>query len=371
MSQTSLSKEILAAEEANAYLTVSAAKPSSDVKLVNSTMDELEANYPTEEEFRSILASESKSEEAKKAILEDGELLDVNMTQKVVMLIATTMPALGVVVAIATAWQYGWMGWSYLAMVIGGWLLTGLGITVGFHRLLSHRSFETYRLVRAFWMVMGSLSIEGSPLTWAAVHRRHHARSDKHGDPHSPHLHGTGIWEAIKGFCHAQVGWLFTGYWSRKALTRYVPDLMQDKMLVAIDRFYVFFVLASLAIPAALGGLIEGTWWGVWMGFLWGGLVRVFVTHHVTWSINSICHIFGKMDYQAGDQSRNNLVCGVLALGEGWHNNHHAFPTSARHGLKWWQLDISWIVITGMRLTGLVWNIKLPSERLLRQKKLG
>ncbi len=299
-------------------------------------------------------------------------------TQKIVMTIAVVGPFLGVVAAAILLWQYGWMGWPYLAMVIGGWVLTSLGITIGFHRLLSHKSFDTYRGVRAFWMVMGALSVEGAPLIWCAVHRRHHGHSDQDGDPHSPHLCGTGFWAMCKGLWHSQVGWLFTGYWSKPEMERYIPDLIKDKWLTMIDRYYYVFVIASLLIPTMLGVVVEwawgdgsrSLWFGALLGFIWGGLVRIFWTHHMTWSINSICHVFGKREYHSDDYSTNNPLFAVLSMGEGWHNNHHAFPSSARHGLKWYQFDLSWIIIRTMKMLGLAWNIKLPSERALAARRI-
>ncbi len=301
----------------------------------------------------------------------DEELFPVASTgQKIAMLIAVTFPFLGVVVAAAITWQYGWTNWYYLAMVGIGWVLTSLGVTVGFHRLMAHKSFETFRWIRYGWMCIGAMAIEGAPLVWCAVHRRHHSCSDQSGDPHSPHLHDEGWKGALSGFWHSQVGWLFAGYWSKPDLKKYVPDLLKDRFLVKLDRHYYVWVIASLLLPTAIGYFIEG-WRGAMLGFLWGGLVRVFVTHHITWSINSICHIFGKRDFVSNDHSTNNVVCGVLAMGEGWHNNHHAFPSSARHGLKWWQFDLSWIVISTMKIFGLAWNIKLPTSRQMELKKLG
>ncbi|MDX1944992.1 MAG: fatty acid desaturase [Pirellulaceae bacterium] len=292
-------------------------------------------------------------------------------THKLTMAIAVVLPFVGCVVAIALAWRWGFMGWLYLGLLIGGWLATGLGITVGFHRLLTHRSFDTYRWVKLVWMTLGALSIEGSPLVWCAVHRRHHEFSDLPGDPHSPHLHGTGWWNSLRGLWYAQTGWLFTGYWSSPDLQRYVPDLLADKALVTVDRFYYLWVPLSLGIPTLIGGLATMTWQGALLGFLWGGLVRVFITHHITWSINSICHVFGRKEFASHDDSRNNWLCGLLGHGEGWHNTHHAFPTSARHGLAWWQFDTSWLIIRGMQLVGLAWNVRLPSESAIAAKRLA
>jgi stearoyl-CoA desaturase (delta-9 desaturase) len=284
---------------------------------------------------------------------------------------AVVLPFAGCIGAAALLWQWGFMGWLYVAMLVGGWLFTGLGITVGFHRLLTHRSFETYRPVKLFWMALGALSVEGSPLVWCAIHRRHHELSDLAGDPHSPHLHGSSLMGTLRGLWFAQAGWLFTGYWTSPELARYVPDLLTDPALVLVDRLYYLWVLVSLALPTLMGGVMTWSWRGALLGLLWGGLVRIFITHHITWSINSVCHVFGRHDYETGDESRNNWLCGILGLGEGWHNNHHAFPTSARHGLAWWQVDASWLMIRAMQLAGLAWNVHLPSERQMAAKLAG
>ncbi len=336
----------------------------------STTDNELDSNDHLRDE------SDSSSQDFETRVAEcqfenDAELKPPASTkQKIMMLTAVIMPFLGVIVAGALCWQYGWVPWYYLAMVIVGWVITSLGITVGFHRLMSHKSFETFRWIRATWMCLGAMSIEGAPLVWCAVHRRHHSRSDREGDPHSPHLHEGGLWGQIKGLWYSQVGWLFAGYWSKPNLKKYVPDLLTDKLLVVINRHYYILVLLSLILPTAIGYVLDGGW-GALLGFVWGGLVRVFWTHHVTWSINSICHVFGTRDYKSNDHSTNNFVCGVLAMGEGWHNNHHAFPSSARHGLKWWQFDMSWIVIRTMKMLGLAWNIKLPSDHAIRNKRIS
>lgn len=288
----------------------------------------------------------------------------------ITMALAVSVPFAGTMAAIALAWIYGMMDWIYLGMLLCGWLLTGLGITVGFHRLLAHRSFTTFRWLRAFWTILGACAVQGSPLVWCAIHRKHHELSDRPGDPHSPHLHGQHWWGIIKGFVHAHVGWLFHRYWLTVDLKRYVPDLLKDRLLVWVDRCYVVWMLLSISLPAGLGYLWSESWKGALLGGLWGGLVRVFLVHHITWSINSICHLFGTRDFRSADHSRNNLICGILGLGEGWHNNHHAFPSSARHGLKWWQLDISWLVILAMQRLGLAWDVRLPGERELMAKSL-
>jgi stearoyl-CoA desaturase (delta-9 desaturase) len=283
---------------------------------------------------------------------------------------AVVVPFLSVLLAIALLWRWGFMGWLYVGLLIGGWLITGSGITVGFHRLLTHRSFDTYRWMRLFWMSLGALAVEGSPLIWCAIHRRHHELSDRSGDPHSPHLHGDRPLEMLRGLWYAQTGWLFTGYWTQPELERYVPDLMAERSLVLVNRLYYLFVIASLAIPTLVGGLATWSWQGALLGLVWGGLVRIFVTHHITWSINSICHVFGRKEFEAHDESRNNWLCGLLGLGEGWHNTHHAFPTSARHGLAWWQFDLSWLIIRSMQAAGLAWSVRLPSPQAVKSKRL-
>ncbi len=289
----------------------------------------------------------------------------------VAMTMAVFVPLIGFVVAVITAWIHGWIGWLHFSLMISLMLLTGTGITVGYHRLLAHRSFETYEWVRAFWMVMGALAVQKSPVEWCSVHRWHHQMSDRPGDPHSPHMESDGSWGDLKGFWHSHAGWLFSGYFYADN-DRYVPDLLLDKTAMWIHRnYHVYWIPFSFALPALIAGAVTQSWYDAWLGFLWGGLVRVFVVHHITWSINSVCHIFGTQDYKVSDHSKNNFLFGVLGLGEGWHNNHHAFPRSARQGLEWWQFDLSWIIIRSMELTGLAWNVQLPSKRAMENKRLS
>jgi stearoyl-CoA desaturase (delta-9 desaturase) len=292
------------------------------------------------------------------------------LTQRIVMTITVVVPFLGLLTGIALAWQFGMINAWYLGMMLGGWVLTGLGITIGYHRMLTHRSFETVPLIHGFWTLMGALAIEGSPLVWVAVHRKHHQHSDLADDPHSPHNHDEGFVNWWRGFYHAHMGWLFSKAWSERTLQQYVPDLMPQRFTVLLDKYYLWVIVATLAIPTVVAGLVTMSWTGAMLGLIWGGLARMFLTHHVTWSINSICHLFGSRDFQSGDDSRNNLIFGILGHGEGWHNNHHAFPTSARHGLKWWQFDLSWIIIRCMELCGLAWNVKLPSAKAMQAKRM-
>jgi stearoyl-CoA desaturase (Delta-9 desaturase) len=306
----------------------------------------------------------------KKDLAECDDTPNSMLVQRIVMTITVVVPFLGLVAGIALAWQYGMMNGWYLGMMLGGWILTGLGITIGYHRMLTHRSFETTPLIHAFWTLMGALAIEGSPLVWVAVHRKHHQHSDLEDDPHSPHNHSGGYINWWKGFLHSHMGWLFGKVWSEKTLQQYVPDLMPQRFTVLVDKYYLWVIVATLAVPTAIAGLVTMSWTGAMLGLIWGGLARMFMTHHITWSINSICHLFGSRDFKSDDDSRNNLLFGILGHGEGWHNNHHAFPTSARHGLMWWQFDLSWIIIRSMELCGLAWNVKLPSAKAMQAKRM-
>jgi stearoyl-CoA desaturase (delta-9 desaturase) len=241
-------------------------------------------------------------------------------------------------------------------------------VTVGFHRHLTHRSFKAKKPVRASLAAMGSIAIEGPVISWVADHRKHHAFSDQEGDPHSPHVgHGHGWGAAIRGLFHAHVGWLFI-HTQRGKRDRYAPDLIADPTINFIDRTFLFWVFAGLALPFGLGWLIGGSLGTALTGLLWGGGVRMLVVHHVTYSINSLCHFFGRRDYRTDDESRNLAWLSLITFGESWHNNHHAFPTSARHGLRWWQVDPSWIVIRGLEKLGLVWDVVRVDERRQARK---
>jgi stearoyl-CoA desaturase (delta-9 desaturase) len=276
---------------------------------------------------------------------------------------ATVLPivCLGVV-----GWQL-WsslLGWSDIIVFAIMYVATGLGVTVGFHRLFTHRAFKTGKAVRATLAILGSAAIEGPVISWVADHRKHHAFSDQEGDPHSPHVdHGGGVKGALKGLLHAHVGWLFV-HTQRGLKTRYAPDLLADPVVNRISNTFLVWVLAGLAVPFVLGWLIGGTVAHGLTGLLWGGGVRMLVLHHATYSINSLCHFFGRQRFDTGDESRNLSWLSVFTFGEAWHNNHHAFPTSARHGLKPWQFDPSAWVIWGLEKTGLAWDVvRVSPER--------
>jgi len=246
-------------------------------------------------------------------------------------------------------------------------VLTSFGVTVGYHRLFTHRSFETSRPVMWMFAVFGSMAVEGPLFRWVATHRRHHQLSDVEGDPHSPHLREDTFTGMLYGLWHAHAGWLFQP--EIPGLARYIGDLRKDHMLRRISATFPMWVGLGLLIPTVLGGLLTQSWSGALIGFLWGGLARIFLVHHITWSINSVCHLWGGRPYETGDHSRNNVVFGVIGLGEGWHNNHHAFPNSARHGLKWWQLDISYILIRTMAVLGLAWKVNIPAQEVRNRKR--
>lgn len=277
---------------------------------------------------------------------------------RVANLVAVIVPFAALVLAIVSLWGRGF-SWIDFGLLTSMYVLTVLGITVGFHRLFTHRAFETSSVVEVILGVLGSMAVQGRLFTWVAMHRRHHQHSDEINDPHSPHHEGEGVWGVLHGIWHSHIGWLFRP--KPLDLPRYVKDLEQNRALRIVNRLFFVWVAAGLLIPAAIGGLLTQTWAGAFWGFIWGGLVRVLLVHHVTWSINSVCHLWGRRPYQSGDESRNNFLFGVLAFGEGWHNTHHAFPTSARHGLRWWQPDVSYWVIRALAALGLAWNVKLPS----------
>ncbi|HET6246825.1 MAG TPA: acyl-CoA desaturase [Tepidisphaeraceae bacterium] len=253
-----------------------------------------------------------------------------------------------------------------LGVMFAMYLLTGFGVTVGYHRLFTHKAFETPKFMRITLAVLGSMSVQGPLLWWVAMHRRHHHHSDADGDPHSPHLHGESLKSLIAGAWHSHAGWLFKP--DAPNATRYVVDLIKEKPLKLISELYPLWAALSLLIPAAISGLLLRSWTGAAWGLLWGGVLRVFFVHHITWSVNSVCHLWGSRPFVSHDQSRNNALFGILALGEGWHNNHHAFPTSARHGLQWWQIDTTWWVIRCMAALGLASRVRVPAERAMEAK---
>jgi len=294
------------------------------------------------------------------------DVIPMPFATKLLNLAAVAVPFLGFAGAVMLLWGRG-VDWLHLSILLVMVLLTSLGVTIGYHRLFTHRAFETIAPVKFILSVLGSMAMEGPLLKWCATHRHHHQHSDKADDVHTPYHHGTGFRGFIAGFWHSHVGWVFSP--EVPNLSRYVRDLLADRMVRFISDSFALWGALGLLLPALVAGLLTMSWTGALLGLLWGGLARIFIVHHLTWSINSVCHIWGSRGYRTHDESRNNMIMGVIGLGEGWHNNHHAFPTSARHGLAWWQIDISWWIIRLMELTGMAWNVRVPAAAQLASKR--
>lgn len=301
--------------------------------------------------------------------MRDGVLvLDTKQAriQRWVVLILTVLPFGGLVAAFV--WMWG-RGLTYLDVILfmAMYLVTGLGVTVGFHRLFAHRSFVAARPLKIALAICGSMAFEGPVITWVADHRRHHAYADKSGDPHSPHAEvADGLAGLLRGLWHAHMGWFFTP--ERSLARRWAPDLLKDDDLRRLDRQFPVWVLLSLIVPAGVGFAFGG-WRGASFAFLWGGLARMFFVHHVTWSVNSICHFYGKRPFNVTDMSTNNWLLALPSLGESWHNNHHAFPSSALSGFRPQEIDISGAVILALHRMGLVDEIKKPSGDQLAARR--
>ncbi len=289
--------------------------------------------------------------------------------QRRVTLVLTAGPVLGVAFAIRALWGRGISGLDF-GLFLGLYLATGLGITVGYHRLFTHGSFRAAKPARVALAVMGSLAVQGGVISWSATHRRHHAYADQYGDPHSPHLvQAAGIKGVLLGLWHAHSGWLFDK--ERSNTAEWTPDLMSEPAMVRIERSFPVLTLASFFAPALLGYALSGfTLRGLIGGFLWGSLARIFLLHHVTWSINSICHFYGKEAYRARDESRNVWPISALSFGESWHNNHHAFPWSARLGLRAWQVDPGWYLIRTLQALRIASNVKVPTKKQLAARRI-
>jgi stearoyl-CoA desaturase (delta-9 desaturase) len=280
-------------------------------------------------------------------------------------IIAVPLAAIGLGGWLAWGGSLHWQDLVVLAIVYS---LTGAGITVGYHRLFTHRSFKTTRVLRVLFAVLGSMAVEGSVVEWVATHRRHHDFSDQPGDPHSPHAEHTPGWRgAVGGLVHAHVGWMFRGK-DMANPGRYARDLLSDRDLRVIGRTFPLWVLAGLALPFGLGVALTGSIVGGLTGLLWGGVVRIFLLHHATFSINSLCHFFGRSPFGTGDESRNLAWLAPITFGEAWHNNHHAFPTSARHGLGRGQVDPGAWLITALERAHLAWDVVRISPERQRAK---
>ncbi|HWD09608.1 MAG TPA: acyl-CoA desaturase [Actinomycetota bacterium] len=280
----------------------------------------------------------------------------------------TTIPFAGFLVGLRFLW--GGISALDLGLLIGLYLVSILGVTIGFHRMLTHGAFDAPPAVRIVLAIAGSLAVEGSVIRWVADHRRHHMFTDREGDPHSPHLvEGDGFKAVVKGLWHAHIGWFFVEETS--VVSRFAPDLQKDRGMRIVSNLFPLLVAVSFALAPGIALAVTGSWHAALTALVWGSLVRIFLLHHVTWSINSICHFYGKRPYDTGDMSTNNWLMSLVSCGEGWHNNHHAFPSSAVHGLEWWQVDISWMVIRVMHRLKLISNLRVPTAKQLARKAVA
>jgi stearoyl-CoA desaturase (Delta-9 desaturase) len=291
----------------------------------------------------------------------------VTRIERTANLLGVVVPFAGVLISIGLLWNRA-VGATDLGILAAMYLLTAVGVTVGFHRLLTHRAFQTYPPLERLFAVLGSLSVQGSVLDWVADHRKHHAHTDREGDPHSPHVgHGSGL----SGLWHAHVGWLMETQ-GQADWKRYASELYEDPAMRRIGRSFPALAAVSLLVPALAGFVLSGfTVQGALGGLVWGGLVRIFLVHHVTWSVNSVCHFFGSRRFDLDDQSTNVSWLAVLSLGESWHHNHHAFPRSAYHGLRPWEIDPSGMIISLMSRLGLAWNVVRIAPERQRAKTLA
>ncbi|MDG6109554.1 acyl-CoA desaturase [Dactylosporangium aurantiacum] len=274
------------------------------------------------------------------------------------------VPLLALVLAVPYAWGWG-LSWVDVGLAAFWYTVTCLGATVGYHRYFTHRSFKAKRPLRIALAVAGSMAVQGPILHWVADHRRHHAFSDAEGDPHSPWRYGTSPVAVARGFWHAHVGWVLDRDLTNQR--RFAKDLLADPALCRVHRQFGLWTAVTLAAPAVMGGLITWSWWGAVTAFVWAGLARVALLHHVTWSVNSVCHMIGDRPFAARDRSANFWPLAVLSMGESWHNLHHADPTSARHGVKPGQIDISARLIWIFEKLGWAYDVRWPApERIAR-----
>ncbi len=272
-------------------------------------------------------------------------------------------PFVALLIAVPLTWGWG-LGWLDLLLAAVFYVVTCLGVTVGFHRYFTHRAFKARRPLRVALAIVGSMALQGPITHWVADHRRHHAFSDRDGDPHSPWAFGTSPFALVRGFWHAHMGWLFDRNLTNAE--RFAPDLLADADIARVHRQFGLWTAVTLLAPAVIGGLVTWSWWGAVTAFFWAGLVRVSFLHHVTWSVNSICHMVGSRPFAARDRSANFWPLAILSMGESWHNLHHADPTCARHGVRRGQIDISARLIWILEKFGWIHDVRWPtSKRLL------
>ncbi len=284
--------------------------------------------------------------------------------QHTLIYVFVAVPMVALALAVPLVWGWG-VDWHDLLLLAVFYVIAVLGITVGFHRHFTHKSFKAKPWLRVALAITGSLAVQGNVLNWVADHRRHHAFSDREGDPHSPWLFGTSPLAIERGFLHAHMSWFFDR--NETNHRRFIPDLLAVRAIVRVSRTFGLWVAVSLLLPAALGALLSWSWTGAITGFFWGGLVRLAVSNHVTWSINSICHMVGERPFRSRDRSRNFWPLAILSMGESWHNLHHADPTCARHGVLRGQIDISARLIWVFERLGWAYDVRWPTTRRLER----
>jgi stearoyl-CoA desaturase (Delta-9 desaturase) len=280
--------------------------------------------------------------------------------------VTNLIPLLGTLIATILVWQIG-IDILDIELLLSMYAMTMLGITVGFHRQFSHKAFQTNIIVRVILAILGSMAAQSPLIYWVAQHRRHHSYSDIAGDPHSPYTHDERELGRLEGLWHAHIGWVFVPEATNTTL--FARELIQDQVIYKVSQLYFVWIFMGLLLPTIVGGILTGTLLGAVSGFLWGGLVRIFLVQHATFSINSICHVYGKRPFNTHEQSKNNIWLAIPTLGEGWHNNHHGFPNSAKFGLQWWQADLSYWVIRTLEVLGLAWDVKVPTTSMIEAKK--
>jgi stearoyl-CoA desaturase (Delta-9 desaturase) len=276
------------------------------------------------------------------------------------------IPFIGSILAIGFFRQSDSVGME-IGLLVSMYALTMVGITVGFHRQFAHSTFSTNIAVRIILAILGSMAAQGPVIHWVSNHRRHHQYSDQSGDTHSPHVYNEQKFARLRGLCYAHIGWMLNSEVTNSAF--FARDLLQDRAMAKVNQLYLTWVILGLAIPALLGGVMTATWMGVFQGFLWGGLVRIFLAHHATWSINSITHLYGSRTFDTREHSTNNIWLALPTAGEAWHNNHHAFPNSAKFGLEWWQVDLGYWTILMLKVLKLAWDVKIPTPEMIEAKK--
>jgi stearoyl-CoA desaturase (delta-9 desaturase) len=291
-----------------------------------------------------------------------------NLATQIAVYAFIVLPFAALIAAVPLLWGWG-LSWLDVGLAVFFFYFSGLGVTVGYHRLFTHNSFKAKRPMRIMLAVMGSMAVQSPPITWVADHRRHHAFSDREGDPHSPWLFGTSPLALARGFWHAHMGWIFERDVTNKQ--RFAPDLMADKDIVRVNKLFIPLTVATFLLPALIGGLATMSWWGALTAFFWAGFVRVAILHHVTWSTNSICHMIGERPFKSRDKAANFWPLAILSFGESWHNLHHADPTCARHGVQRGQIDTSARLIWIFERFGWVYDVRWPTEQRLARLAVG